>query len=188
MHKSFKKDAKRRFADVVQDIIKMTSKEEIIMFIQSQALNLDPQFKDQNLIKQINDYELQMLQTPIIAGKDKGKPIISVIKLEQHYKGFKATLAKNLKLKRKDRVEDALNATRAAVEEGIVTGGGCALLYAAQELEKVKAKGEDQKAGVDLVRRALEAPIRQITKNAGVDGSVVVGKLLEQGKKTQGYA
>ena len=101
MHKSFKKDGKRRFADVVQDIIKMTSKEEIIMFIQSQALNLDPQFKDQNLIQQINDYELQMLQTPIIVGKDKGKPIISVIKLEQHYKGFKATLAKNLKLKRK---------------------------------------------------------------------------------------
>ena len=60
---------------------------------------------------------------------------------------------------RKDRVEDALNATRAAVEEGIVTGGGCALLYAAQELDKVKAKGEDQKAGVDLVRRALESPI-----------------------------
>merc|ERR1712054_428029 len=88
---------------------------------------------------------------------------------------------------RKDRVEDALNATRAAVEEGIVTGGGCALLYAAQELEKVKAKGEDQKAGVDLVRRALEAPIRQITKNAGVDGSVVVGKLLEQKKSSQGY-
>merc|ERR1711916_367482 len=84
---------------------------------------------------------------------------------------------------RKDRVEDALNATRAAVEEGIVTGGGCALLYAAQELNKVKVKGDDQKAGVDLVRKALEAPIRQITKNAGVDGSVVVGKLLEQKKK-----
>ena len=77
--------------------------------------------------------------------------------------------------------------TRAAVEEGIVTGGGCALLYAAQELDKVKAKGDDQKAGVDLVRKALEAPIRQITKNAGVDGSVVVGKLLEQKKKTNGY-
>ena len=69
----------------------------------------------------------------------------------------------------------------------IVTGGGCALLYAAQELDKVKAKGDDQKAGVDLVRKALEAPIRQITKNAGVDGSVVVGKLLEQKKKTHGY-
>ena len=80
-----------------------------------------------------------------------------------------------------------MNATRAAVEEGIVTGGGCALLYAAQDLSKVKVKGDDQKAGVDLVRKALEAPIRQITKNAGVDGSVVVGKLLEQMKKTNGY-
>ena len=80
---------------------------------------------------------------------------------------------------RKDRVEDALNATRAAVEEGVVVGGGCALLYAAQELDKVKSKGADQKAGIDIVRKALEAPIRQITTNAGVDGSVVVGKLLE---------
>ena len=64
---------------------------------------------------------------------------------------------------RKDRVEDALNATRAAVEEGIVTGGGCALLYAAQDLEKVKAKGEDQKAGVDLVRRALAVSYTHLT-------------------------
>ena len=60
-------------------------------------------------------------------------------------------------------------------------------LYAAQELDKVKSKGDDHKAGVDLVRKALEAPIRQITMNAGVDGSVVVGKLLEQKKKTHGY-
>ena len=88
---------------------------------------------------------------------------------------------------RKDRVEDALNATRAAVEEGVVIGGGCALLYAAQDLEKVKSKGADQKAGVDIVKKALEAPIRQITKNAGVDGSVIVGKLLEAKKPNQGY-
>ena len=101
MHKSFKKDAKRRFADVVEDIIKMTSKEEIISFIQSQALDLDPQFRDQKLIQDINDYELQMLQMPIVAGKNKGKLIIAVIKMEQHYKAFKATLAKNLKLKKK---------------------------------------------------------------------------------------
>ena len=88
---------------------------------------------------------------------------------------------------RKDRVEDALNSTRAAVEEGIVVGGGCALLYAAQDLDKVKVKGDDQKAGVDLVKKALETPIRQIIKNAGVDGSVVVGKLLEKNKPSQGY-
>ena len=88
---------------------------------------------------------------------------------------------------RKDRVEDALNATRAAVEEGIVVGGGCALLYASQSLDTLKVKGDDQKAGVALVAKALQAPIRQITLNAGVDGSVVVGKLLEQNKKNQGY-
>ena len=89
---------------------------------------------------------------------------------------------------RKDRVEDALNATRAAVEEGIVVGGGCALLYASQDLDKaVKVKGDDQKAGVEIVKSALQAPIRQITKNAGVDGSVVVGKLLEQNKSSHGY-
>ena len=88
---------------------------------------------------------------------------------------------------KKDRVEDALNSTRAAIEEGIVVGGGCALLYAAQDLDKVKTKGDDQKAGVDLVKKALETPIRQIIKNAGVDGSVVVGKLFEKNKPSQGY-
>ena len=75
---------------------------------------------------------------------------------------------------RKDRVEDALNATRAAVEEGIVVGGGCALLYASQGLSTLKVKGDDQKSGVALVAKALQAPVRQITLNAGVDGSVVV--------------
>ena len=88
---------------------------------------------------------------------------------------------------RKDRVEDALNATRAAVEEGIVVGGGCALLYASKELDSLKVKGDDQKAGVEIVKKALQAPIRQITANAGVDGSVVVGKLLEGKKASQGY-
>jgi len=88
---------------------------------------------------------------------------------------------------RKDKVEDALNSTRAAVEEGVVAGGGCALLYASQDLDKVKFKGADQKAGIDLIKKALEAPIRQIVANAGIDGSVVVGKLLEGKKSTQGY-
>jgi len=88
---------------------------------------------------------------------------------------------------RKDRVEDALNATRAAVEEGIVVGGGCALLYTSQDLDKVKVKGDDQKSGVEIVKKALQSPIRQITNNAGVDGSVVVGKLLEMNKPSYGY-
>ena len=88
---------------------------------------------------------------------------------------------------RKDRVDDALNSTRAAVEEGIVVGGGCALLYASKELDSLKVKGDDQKAGVEIVKSALQAPIRQITTNAGVDGSVVVGKLLETNKPSNGY-
>ena len=88
---------------------------------------------------------------------------------------------------RKDRVDDALNATRAAVEEGVVTGGGCALLYAASILDGIKVKGDDQKAGVEIIKKALQAPIRQITSNAGVDGSVIVGKLLEGKKGSNGY-
>ena len=80
---------------------------------------------------------------------------------------------------KKDRVDDALNATRAAVEEGIVPGGGVALLYAAKALGKVEGENNDQSVGVSIVRRALEAPVRQIAENAGVDGAVVAGKLLE---------
>ena len=80
---------------------------------------------------------------------------------------------------KKDRVDDALHATRAAVEEGILLGGGSALLYASVALEKVKVDNNDQKVGVDIIRRALQAPVRQIAENAGVDGAVVAGKLIE---------
>jgi chaperonin GroEL len=80
---------------------------------------------------------------------------------------------------KKDRVDDALNATRAAVEEGIVSGGGVALLKAALKLDGLKGENADQDAGIAIVRRALQAPIRQIAENAGVEGSIVVGKVLE---------
>ena len=80
---------------------------------------------------------------------------------------------------KKDRVEDAMHATRAAVEEGIVPGGGVALLYASKGLGTLSATNDDQKMGVDIVRRALQWPCRQIAENAGVDGAVVVGKLTE---------
>jgi chaperonin GroEL len=88
---------------------------------------------------------------------------------------------------RKDRVDDAMHATRAAVEEGIVAGGGVALLYATKALERLKSSNDDQKVGIDIVRRALHAPIRQIVENSGSDGSVVVGKLLEKGDVNHGY-
>ena len=80
---------------------------------------------------------------------------------------------------KKDRVDDALNATRAAVEEGIVPGGGVALLKASKALDGFKGDNADQNAGIAIVRRALQAPIRQIAENAGVEGSIVVGKVLE---------
>jgi chaperonin GroEL len=87
---------------------------------------------------------------------------------------------------RKDRVDDALNATRAAVEEGIVPGGGVALLWAAKSL-KVKGDNEDQEAGISIIRRALQAPIRQIAENAGVEGSIVVGKLTDHKSPSFGF-
>ena len=79
---------------------------------------------------------------------------------------------------KKDRVDDALNATRAAVEEGIVPGGGVALLKATKALDGLKGDNDDQDAGIQIVRRALQAPIRQIAENAGVEGSIVVSRVL----------
>jgi chaperonin GroEL len=88
---------------------------------------------------------------------------------------------------KKDRVDDALNATRAAVEEGIVAGGGVALLKASKSLEGLTGDNDDQNAGIAIVRRALQAPIRQISENAGVEGSIVVGKVLENPSATFGF-
>ena len=88
---------------------------------------------------------------------------------------------------KKDRVDDALHATRAAVEEGILPGGGIALLRALKALEQVSPDNADQKAGVDIVRRAIQVPAKQIALNAGEDGSVIVGKLLEKDDYGWGY-
>ncbi|MBX9990671.1 chaperonin GroEL [Phreatobacter oligotrophus] len=88
---------------------------------------------------------------------------------------------------KKDRVDDALNATRAAVLEGILPGGGVALLRAAKALEGLKGANDDQRTGIDIVRKALEAPIRQIAENAGVEGSIVVGKVTDKADYAHGY-
>jgi chaperonin GroEL len=88
---------------------------------------------------------------------------------------------------RKDRVDDAMHATRAAVEEGILPGGGVALLRASEILKKVRTQNDDQKTGVEIVRKALSWPARQIALNAGEDGSVVVGKILEKDQYNYGY-
>jgi len=88
---------------------------------------------------------------------------------------------------KKARVEDALHATRAAVEEGIVTGGGVALLWCQKVLDKVRSTDEDERTGIDIVRRALEEPIRMIAQNAGAEGAIVVGKVKESSKLSFGY-
>lgn len=88
---------------------------------------------------------------------------------------------------RKDRVDDALNATRAAVEEGVVPGGGVALVHAGKILQGLTGDNADQSAGIAIIRKALQAPLRQIAENAGVDGAVVAGKIIENTSKTFGY-
>ena len=88
---------------------------------------------------------------------------------------------------RKDRVDDALNATRAAMEEGVVCGGGTALLYGTKVLKRVKGANSDQQVGIDIVRRALQSPLRQIAENSGEDGAVVAGRLIEREDEALGY-
>ncbi|MEA3004116.1 MAG: chaperonin GroEL, partial [Sphingomonadales bacterium] len=88
---------------------------------------------------------------------------------------------------RKDRVDDALSATRAAMEEGIVAGGGTALLYASKALDGLAGANDEQTRGIDIVRRALQSPLRQIAENAGHDGAVVAGKLMDQDNRSFGF-
>lgn len=88
---------------------------------------------------------------------------------------------------RKDRVEDAMHATRAAVQEGIVPGGGVALLYASKALDSLKPNSDDQRAGIEIVRRAVQSPLRKIAENAGEDGSIIVGKIMESKDTSFGF-
>ena len=88
---------------------------------------------------------------------------------------------------RKDLVDDALNATRAAVQEGIVVGGGAALLHASKKLAGLTGDNADQDAGIKIVRRAIQEPLRQIAENAGVDGAVVAGKVMESKNQNFGF-
>lgn len=129
----------------------------------------------QEIIQTTSDYDREKLQERL--GKLSGG--VAVIKVGG---------ASEVEVKeKKDRIDDALHATRAAVKEGIVAGGGTALLYATKALENVKTDNQDQNVGIDIIRRALQAPLRQIAENAGVDGAVVAGKLLESKDYNYGY-
>jgi len=123
----------------------------------------------------VSDYDREKLQERLakLAGG------VAVIKVG----GVSETEVKE----RKDRVDDALHATRAAVEEGVVPGGGTALLYASKALDGLNPVNDDQRRGIDIIRKALQAPLRQIAKNAGHDGGVVAGRLLDERDENLGF-
>ncbi len=129
----------------------------------------------QEIAQTTSDYDREKLQERL--GKLSGG--VAVIKVGG---------ASEVEVKeRKDRIDDALHATRAAVREGIVAGGGAALLYATKALANLKTDNQDQNVGIDIIRKALQAPLRQIAENAGVDGAVIAGKLLESTDCNYGY-
>jgi chaperonin GroEL len=141
--------------------------------------------KKDDIKKRINEIKAQIEKTT--SDYDKEKLQERLAKLSGGVAVLKIGAATEVEMKeKKARVEDALHATRAAVEEGIVPGGGVAYLRAASKLDGLKMANEDQQTGVDIVRRALEEPIRMIVQNAGQEGSVVVNKVKE-GKDDYGY-
>lgn len=141
--------------------------------------------KKEEIKKRINEIKQQIDKTT--SDYDKEKLQERLAKLSGGVAVIKIGASTEVEMKeRKARVEDALHATRAAVEEGIVPGGGVAYLRAVKKLDEVKSENDDQKVGVEIVRRALEEPIRQIVANAGLEGSVVVNKVKE-GKDDYGF-
>ncbi|HEX7075724.1 MAG TPA: chaperonin GroEL [Hyphomicrobiaceae bacterium] len=142
--------------------------------------------KKENIDARINQIKQQIETTT--SDYDREKLQERLAKLAGGVAVIKVGGATEVEVKeRKDRVDDALNATRAAVEEGIVPGGGVALLRALKALDSLNPANEDQKTGINIIRRAIQAPARQIAQNAGEDGSVIVGKVLENSSYAWGY-
>ena len=142
--------------------------------------------KKKEIEARINQIKAQIEETT--SDYDKEKLAERLAKLAGGVAVIRVGGATEIEVKeRKDRVDDAMHATRAAVEEGIVAGGGVALLYATKSLANLKWQNDDQKVGIDIVRRAIQSPVRQIAENAGHDGSVVVGKLLESKQSNWGF-
>ena len=132
--------------------------------------------------------QIKMQEEAASSEYDKEKLQERLAKLSGGVAVIKVGGATELEVKeKKDRIDDALHATRAAVKEGVVVGGGTALLYATKALDGLKPANDDQRVGIDIVRRAIQAPLRQIVSNAAEDGAVVVGKLLEKYDTTLGY-
>jgi chaperonin GroEL len=165
--------------------IDMLGKAKRIMIDKDNTTVVDGSGKKKDIEARVSQIKAQIEETT--SDYDREKLQERLAKLAGGVAVIKVGGATEVEVKeKKDRVDDALNATRAAVEEGVVAGGGVALLKAAAALD-LKGENEDQNAGINIVRRALQAPIRQIAENAGVEGSIVVGKVSEQRSQVFGY-
>jgi chaperonin GroEL len=163
---------------MLEDIAILTNGQVISEDLGIKLENVDGAGKKKEIEGRVAQIKAQIEETT--SDYDKEKLQERLAKLAGGVAVIKVGGATEVEVKeRKDRVDDALNATRAAVEEGIVVGGGVALLRASQAIT-VKGENEDQNAGIAIIKRALQAPIRQIAENAGVEGSIVVGKVLEK--------
>ncbi len=164
----------------------MLGKAKKVMIDKENTTIVDGAGKKKEIEGRCNQIRAQMEETT--SEYDKEKLAERLAKLAGGVAVIKVGGATEVEVKeRKDRVDDAMHATRAAVEEGIVAGGGVALLHAVRALEKVKPGNDDQKVGIEIVRRAISVPTRLIAENAGTDGSIVVGKLLESKNTNWGF-
>jgi chaperonin GroEL len=163
----------------------MLGKAKRVSITKDNTTIIDGSGKKKDIEARINQIKAQIEETT--SDYDKEKLQERLAKLAGGVAVIKVGGATETEVKeRKDRVDDALNATRAAVEEGIVPGGGVMLLKASKVIS-VKGDNEDQDAGINIVRKALQAPIRQIAENAGVEGSIVVGKIMDERSSSFGY-
>jgi chaperonin GroEL len=164
----------------------MLGKAKTVVIDKENTTIVDGSGKKKEIEGRCNQIRAQMEETT--SEYDKEKLAERLAKLAGGVAVIKVGGATEVEVKeRKDRVDDAMHATRAAVEEGIVAGGGVALLHAVRALEKVKPANDDQKVGIEIVRRAITVPARLIAENAGTDGSIVVGKLLESKNPNWGF-
>jgi chaperonin GroEL len=163
----------------------MLGKAKRVSITKEHTTIIDGSGKKKDIEARVNQIKAQIEETT--SDYDKEKLQERLAKLAGGVAIIKVGGATEVEVKeRKDRVDDALNATRAAVEEGIVPGGGVMLLKAAKSIT-IKGDNEDQDAGINIVRKALQSPIRQIAENAGVEGSIVVGKVMDERSAAFGY-
>ncbi len=166
--------------------LNMLGKAKKVVITKEETTIVDGSGKKNEITARVDQIKAQIAETS--SDYDKEKLQERLAKLAGGVAVIRVGGATEVEVKeRKDRVEDAMHATRAAVQEGIVPGGGVALLQASKALDGIKTSNDDQRAGIDIVRRALQSPLRKIAENAGEDGSVIVGKVLESKETNFGW-